>query len=142
MEEFIFKSIQKNLELASVKEIALAISLTDLCGHLLFFYKHPKAPLVSTELSQKKAYSSYAMKLDTKDIQKLTGPNKSLFQLETSLGGKIVSFPGGIYTPQLNSIGISAVGVSGSPDPDVDDTFAKTLSKDILQHFKEKSSHE
>lgn len=140
MDKFVFESVQKNLDLASDKEIALAISLSDLCGYLLFFYKHPKAPLVSTELSQKKAYSSCAMKLDTKDIQQLTGSNKSLFQLETSLSGKIVSFPGGIYTPQLNNIGISAIGVSGSPDPDTDDTFARALLKDILQRFKIKSS--
>lgn len=128
----VYEEVEKIMTLAEEKGLRLSISLIDLCGHFVFFCRNPESPLISIEVSQKKAYSSYAMKLDTKEIQELTGPGKPLFQLETSLGGKLVSFPGGIYTPQLSTLGISAIGVSGSPDPEDDDTFARELAKNLL----------
>lgn len=75
-------------------------------------YHMPNANLVSSELAPKKAWSAISMKMPTKDISKDIQPGAPLYEMETMLGGKLVSFPGGI---PLNISGhmVGAVGVSG-----------------------------
>ncbi|KRK47248.1 GlcG/HbpS family heme-binding protein [Secundilactobacillus kimchicus] len=75
-------------------------------------YHMPNANLVSSELAPKKAWSAISMKEPTKDISKDIQPGAPLYQMETMLDGKLVSFPGGIPLTVNGQI-IGAVGVSG-----------------------------
>lgn len=72
----------------------------------------PNANLVSSTLAPKKAWSAIAMKEPTKEISKDIQPGAPLYQMETMLDGKLVSFPGGIPLV-INGTAIGAIGVSG-----------------------------
>jgi uncharacterized protein GlcG (DUF336 family) len=63
-------------------------------------------------LAPKKAWSAIAMEEPTKDISRDIQPGGPLYQMETMLDGKLVSFPGGIPIVIDDKI-IGAIGVSG-----------------------------
>ena len=75
-------------------------------------YQMPNSNMVSSELAPKKAWSAFSMKMPTKDFSKDIQPGGPLYEMGTSLGGKLVSFPGGIPL-KINDKFIGAVGVSG-----------------------------
>lgn len=75
-------------------------------------YHMPNANLVSSVLAPKKAWSAISMKEPTKEISKDIQPGAPLYQMETMLDGKLVSFPGGIPLKIDGKI-IGAIGVSG-----------------------------
>lgn len=120
----------RTLEIAEKEDIHLTFAVLDKGGHLVFLYRHPKALFISLELAQKKAYSSFAMQMDTELIQNLTQPAAPLYQLEASMNGALVSFAGGIW---LNNdhLSFSAIGVSGTLNPKDDARFA-TLFQNFL----------
>lgn len=101
-------SINKALEL----NIPVTISLVDKGGNLILSYRMPEAILASIELSQKKAYTAVAMKSPTHQLQELTQPGNSLYQLEAICAGKLVTFGGGLPLYYNDTI-VGGIGVSG-----------------------------
>ncbi|MBS1013437.1 GlcG/HbpS family heme-binding protein [Levilactobacillus brevis] len=92
--------------------VGVTICIMDQATVPQMLYHMPNANLVSSTLAPKKAWSAIAMKEPTKEISKDIQPGAPLYQMETMLDGKLVSFPGGIPLV-INGTAIGAIGVSG-----------------------------
>ncbi|WP_283678448.1 heme-binding protein [Lentilactobacillus sp. Marseille-Q4993] len=97
---------------ANELKVGVTICFMDLTNTVQMLYHMPNANLVSSTLAPKKAWSAIAMKEPTKDISKDIQPGGPLYQMETMLDGKLVSFPGGIPIV-INGQIKGAIGVSG-----------------------------
>lgn len=101
---------------ANAINIAVVIALVDPHGHPIITYSMPNTLLVSNELAPKKAWTAIAMKLATHQLTELVQPNRELYQLETHLEGKIVTFGGGFPLWQKTTQGdvlVGGLGISG-----------------------------
>lgn len=107
-----FEVVQRARDKAEELGVPVVISLLDSSAQTVLHYRMEDALLVSNELADKKAYSALGMKMQTKDLGKLTKSDRWLFQLETMTDGKIVSLAGGIPILSKERI-IGAIGVSG-----------------------------
>lgn len=87
------------------------IAVVDAGGHLVAFARMDGSILVSIDISQRKAYTAVAMKLQTRDLAEVTQPGAPLYGLEHSSGG-IVTFAGGIPLPGPDGEPLGAIGVS------------------------------
>lgn len=112
--------VQKSVD----RDLHISISVVDEGGNLIFCYRMPDAILASVELSTKKAYTSVAMKNRTSNLQSLTQPDRTLYNLEAISGGKLVTFGGGVPINDKSGRLIGGVGISGAPLPDSDENLA------------------
>lgn len=106
------KVIDAAVARADELKVGVTICIMDQATVPQMLYHMPNANLVSSTLAPKKAWSAIAMKEPTKEISKDIQPGAPLYQMETMLGGKLVSFPGGIPLV-INGTAIGAIGVSG-----------------------------
>lgn len=97
---------------ANELNVGVTMCIMDAATVVQMLYHMPNANLVSSELASKKAWSAIAMKEPTKDISKDIQPGAPLYQMETMLNGKLVSFPGGIPLEIGGKI-VGAIGISG-----------------------------
>lgn len=94
------------------------IAVVDAGGHLVAFARMDGSIFASIDISQRKAYTSAAMKLPTGALKDATQPGAPLFGLEHSSGG-LVTFAGGIPLPGPDGEPLGAIGVSaGSVEQD------------------------
>ncbi|QJB32134.1 heme-binding protein [Chitinophaga oryzae] len=110
--ENLFRVLQIAVRKAASIQVPISVCIADASGLSLAFLRMDGASLVSVDLAQKKAYTAAMFKMATKDLGAFRQPAAS-FPMETILGGKIVTFGGGIpllYNDHL----IGAIGVSGS----------------------------
>ncbi|WP_341779965.1 GlcG/HbpS family heme-binding protein [Levilactobacillus sp. HBUAS70063] len=108
MERVIDAAVAKADEL----KVGVTICIMDQATTPQMIYHMPNANLVSVTLAPKKAWSAIAMKEPTKNISRDIQPGGPLYQMETMLDGRLVSFPGGIPL-EIGDIAIGAIGVSG-----------------------------
>ncbi|ARN89727.1 GlcG/HbpS family heme-binding protein [Levilactobacillus brevis] len=106
------KVIDAAVARADELKVGVTICIMDQATVPQMLYHMPNANLVSSTLAPKKAWSAIAMKEPTKEISKDIQPGTPLYQMETMLDGKLVSFPGGIPLV-INGTAIGAIGVSG-----------------------------
>ena len=106
------KAIDDGIAKADELKVGVTFCFMDAGRVERMLYHMPNANLVSSELAPKKAWSAISMKEPTKEISKDIQPGAPLYQMETMLGGKLVSFPGGIPLT-VNGRIIGAIGVSG-----------------------------
>lgn len=106
------KVIDAAVARADELKVGVTICIMDQATVPQILYHMPNANLVSSTLAPKKAWSAIAMKEPTKEISKDIQPGAPLYQMETMLDGKLVSFPGGIPLV-INGTAIGAIGVSG-----------------------------
>ncbi|MCE6012017.1 GlcG/HbpS family heme-binding protein [Levilactobacillus brevis] len=106
------KVIDAAVARADELKVGVTICIMDQATVPQMLYHMPNANLVSSTLAPKKAWSAIAMKEPTKEISKDIQPGAPLYQMETMLDGKLVSFPGGIPLV-INGTAIGAIGVSG-----------------------------
>lgn len=106
------KVIDDAVARADELKVGVTICIMDQATVPQMLYHMPNANLVSSTLAPKKAWSAIAMKEPTKEISKDIQPGAPLYQMETMLDGKLVSFPGGIPLV-INGTAIGAIGVSG-----------------------------
>ncbi|MCR5526200.1 MAG: heme-binding protein [Lachnospiraceae bacterium] len=120
------------LKTAEAMHIPVTIVFLDADTRLRFLYRDPEALLVSLDLAQTKAYSAYALKMDTIDIGKATAPGAPLQALEASAKGTITAVGGGL--PFIDSCGrlLGAVGVSGAADPKDDRKIAAVFLAGLM----------
>ena len=121
------------LEMAQSLGVAACIAYLGADGRLDFFYRDEKALPVSIELSQKKAYTAYALRMSTIELKKLTKESQPLYQLESSMND-ITTIGGGIPVKNEFKECIGAVGVSGAADP-LDDHRIAEIFADTLRKF-------
>ncbi len=88
------------------------IAVADAGGNLVAHVRMDGAWLGSIDISIKKAFTSRAFDISTKDLAAYCQPGKDFYGLNTSNDGKIMIFAGGIPLKRDGKV-VGAVGVSG-----------------------------
>jgi uncharacterized protein GlcG (DUF336 family) len=100
--------------IAKAKEIGqpMNIAVVDAGGNLLAFERMENAWLGTIDIAQKKAFTSRAFDITTKDLGTHSQSGNQFFGIHASNDGKIMIFAGGIPVKQ-DGVVVGAVGVSG-----------------------------
>ena len=91
------------------------------------------AYLVSYDVAVKKAYTSVAVKMSTRELGELAGPGGTFYGVDTLESGKIAIFGGGVPLKCGNTI-IGGLGISGGTSEE-DHSLAEyglTVLRDIM----------
>ena len=99
---------QKATEIGQPMNIAVVCS----AGYLLAFERMPKAWLGSVDIAQKKAWTSRAFDITTKDLGSNSQSGDQFFGIHASNNGKVMIFAGGLPLKRGDEV-IGAIGVSG-----------------------------
>jgi uncharacterized protein GlcG (DUF336 family) len=104
--------------LASVREavaregFTAAMAVCDASGNLIAFARMDGAPLGATELAANKAHTAALWEMRTGEFQQSTQPGGIDWGLNTSAGGRIVVYAGGVPV-HVDGALAGAVGASG-----------------------------
>lgn len=88
------------------------IAVVDAGGNLVSHVRMDGAWIGSIDISIKKAFTSRAFDISTKDLAKHSQSGKQFFGIHASNDGKIMVFAGGIPLKKNGKV-IGAIGVSG-----------------------------
>jgi uncharacterized protein GlcG (DUF336 family) len=88
------------------------IAVVDEGGNLLAFERMANAWLGSIDIAQKKAWTSRAFDITTKDLGENSQSGQQFFGIHASNNGKVMIFAGGIPLKQGGKV-VGAIGVSG-----------------------------
>ena len=99
---------KKAIEIGQPMNIAVA----DAGGHLVAHVRQDGAWLGSIDISIKKAYTSRAFDIATKDLAEHSQSGNQFFGIHASNDGKVMIFAGGIPLRRAGKV-VGAVGVSG-----------------------------
>ena len=90
----------------------MCIAVVDAGGNLLAFERMHNAWIGSIDIAQKKAFTSRAFDITTKDLGANSQSGDQFFGIHASNGGKIMIFAGGLPLKQDGTV-LGAIGVSG-----------------------------
>ncbi|MDF1506151.1 heme-binding protein [Roseisolibacter sp. H3M3-2] len=105
------------------------LAVVDAGGNLVAHVRMDGAWLGSVDISIKKAWTSRAFDVSTKDLSKLTQPGEDFYGLHVSNDGRVMIFAGGIPLTRGDVV-VGAVGVSGGSgkqDHEVAEAAARAL---------------
>jgi uncharacterized protein GlcG (DUF336 family) len=88
------------------------VAVVDAGGNLLAFERMTNAWLGSIDISIKKAWTSRAFDITTKDLGTHSQSGNQFFGIHASNDGKVMVFAGGIPLKQNGQV-VGAIGVSG-----------------------------
>lgn len=88
------------------------IAVADAGGNLVAHVRMDGAWLGSVDISIKKAYTSRAFDIATRDLAPLAQPGQDFFGIHASNDGRIMIFAGGIPLKRDGRV-VGAIGVSG-----------------------------
>jgi uncharacterized protein GlcG (DUF336 family) len=88
------------------------VAVVDAGGNLVAFERMENAWLGSIDISQKKAWTSRAFDITTKDLGTHSQSGDQFFGIHASNDGKVMIFAGGIPLKQGGKV-VGAIGVSG-----------------------------
>lgn len=88
------------------------VAVVDEGGNLVAFERMENAWLGSIDISQKKAWTSRAFDITTKDLGANSQSGDQFFGIHASNNGKVMIFAGGIPLKQDGKV-VGAIGVSG-----------------------------
>ncbi len=88
------------------------IAVADAGGNIVSHVRMDGAWIGSIDISQKKAYTSRAFDITTKDLASHSQSGQQFFGIHASNSGKIMIFAGGIPLKKDGQV-VGAVGVSG-----------------------------
>jgi uncharacterized protein GlcG (DUF336 family) len=88
------------------------VAVVDEGGNLIAFERMANAWLGSIDIAQKKAWTSRAFEITTKDLAANSQPGDQFFGIHVSNNGKVMIFAGGIPIKKDDKI-VGAIGVSG-----------------------------
>jgi uncharacterized protein GlcG (DUF336 family) len=88
------------------------IAVTDEGGNIVAHVRMDDAWIGSIDISMKKAYTSRAFDIETKDLAKFSQSGGQFFGIHASNDGKIMIFAGGIPLKRDGKV-VGAIGVSG-----------------------------
>jgi uncharacterized protein GlcG (DUF336 family) len=99
---------------AKAEEIGQPMNIAVVCAgnHLLAFERMHNAWLGSVDIAIKKAWTSRAFNISTKDLGDNSQPNQQFFGINASNDGKVMIFAGGLPLLRDGKV-IGAIGVSG-----------------------------
>ncbi len=90
----------------------MCVAVVDEGGNLLAFERMENAWRGSIDIAQKKAWTSRAFDITTKDLGENSQSGDQFFGIHASNDGKVMIFAGGIPLKQDGKV-VGAVGVSG-----------------------------
>jgi uncharacterized protein GlcG (DUF336 family) len=88
------------------------VAVMDAGRNLVAFHRMDGAWVASTDIAIDKAFTSAGRGLTTRKIGEMAQPGQPLFGINTTNGGRIVIFAGGIPLTRDGEV-IGAIGVSG-----------------------------
>ena len=88
------------------------IAVADAGGNLVAHVRMDGAWMGSVDISIKKAWTSRAFDIATKDLAPLAQPGKDFFGIHASNDGRVMIFAGGIPLKRDGQV-VGAIGVSG-----------------------------
>jgi uncharacterized protein GlcG (DUF336 family) len=88
------------------------IAVVDDGGNLVAFVAMDDTKLIGEDISQKKALTAVYFQSDTRDLVPLVQPGASLYGIESTTGGRLVVFAGGVLLRKPDGAIAGAVGVS------------------------------
>src|SRR5580698_10008363 len=88
------------------------IAVADAGGNLVAHVRMDKAWMGSIDISIKKAWTSRAFDITTKDLATHSQSGDQFFGIHASNGGKVMIFAGGIPLKQGGKV-VGAIGISG-----------------------------
>jgi uncharacterized protein GlcG (DUF336 family) len=88
------------------------IAVVDAGGNLIAHIRMDGAWMGSVDISIKKAWTSKAFDISTKELSKLAQPGEDFYGIHASNDGRVMIFAGGIPLKQDGSV-VGAIGVSG-----------------------------
>jgi uncharacterized protein GlcG (DUF336 family) len=110
------KDAKRIIEAAEVKATQMGqpmnIAVADAGGNLIAHVRMDGAWIGSIDISIKKAYTSRAFDIATKDLATHSQSGNQFFGIHASNDGKIMIFAGGIPLKQDGKV-VGAIGVSG-----------------------------
>ena len=101
--------IEKRAEAVGLKAV---IALCNAHGNPIAVHCMDDAFLVSYDVATKKAYTSVAVKMSTKELSKIAQPGQTFYGVDKLDGGKIIIFGGGIPLKVDGKI-VGGLGISG-----------------------------
>ncbi len=107
---------RKIIEKAEAAAVAIGqpmnIAVVDCGGNLISHVRMDEAWIGSIDISIKKAYTSVAFKISTRDLAENCQSGNQFFGIHASNNGKIMIFAGGIPLLRDGKV-VGAIGVSG-----------------------------
>lgn len=95
------------------------IAVVDDGGNLVAFAAMDDTKLIGVDISQKKALTAVYFQADTRDLAALVQPGQPLYGIESTTGGRLVVFGGGVLLVDADGTVVGGVGVSaGTVDED------------------------
>ena len=88
------------------------IAVVDDGGNLVAFASMDGTKLIGVDISQKKALTAVYFQTDTRDLAGLVQPGQPLFGIESTTGGRLVVFGGGVLLTDADGAVTGGVGVS------------------------------
>jgi uncharacterized protein GlcG (DUF336 family) len=88
------------------------VAVVDEGGNLVAFERMANAWLGSIDIAQKKAWTSRAFDITTKDLGANSQPGDQFFGINASNNGKVMIFAGGVPLKKDGKI-VGAIGISG-----------------------------
>ena len=97
---------------AAAIAVPVSISVVDEHGNLVLTHRMPDAPVISLEMSERKAYTSALLGMRTDDLAPLVVPGGRMYTITSVAGGRFVAFGGGAPVRSEGRL-IAGLGVSG-----------------------------
>jgi uncharacterized protein GlcG (DUF336 family) len=95
------------------------IAVVDDGANLVAFASMDGTKLIGVDIAQRKALTAVYFQMDTKDLAPLVQPGQPLYGIESTSGGRLVVFGGGVLLTTSDGSVAGGVGVSaGSVDED------------------------
>lgn len=88
------------------------VAIVDEGGNLIAFERMANAWLGSIDIAQKKAWTSRAFNISTKDLSEHSQSGDQFFGIHVSNGGKVMIFAGGLPLKKDGKV-VGGIGVSG-----------------------------
>jgi len=88
------------------------VAVADEGGNIVAHARMDGAWIGSIDISQKKAYTSRAFDISTKELAELSQSGDQFFGIHASNHGRVMIFPGGIPLKRGDDV-VGAIGVSG-----------------------------
>ena len=92
--------------------LPMCIAVMNEHAYLIAFVRTGDTTLDSIQLAIDKAYTSALIRMDTRELGRLSQPGEQLYGIQNNLSGKMVIFPGGIPIWRDGKL-FGAVGASG-----------------------------
>ena len=99
-------------EEARLMNVPVTISVVDIHGNIVLKQRMQGAPLLSIEMSERKAYTSALLRMGTEEMTPLVQPGQPLYTLTSVAGGRYVALGGGVPLRADEEV-VAGVGVSG-----------------------------